>query len=64
MKPSPARLLVLPILLPWVAESRRDLFVYYVEDADPSLVQPEWIYRVRDSLTRRYVRTPIEGARA
>ena len=34
----------------------RDLFVYYIENGNPELIEPEWIYRIRDSLTQVYVR--------
>ncbi len=33
----------------------RGLLVHYWENADPSLLAPEWIYRMRDSLAREYL---------
>lgn len=42
-------------------ETWRSLFVYYVEDANPALLSPEWIYNTRDSLTRRYVQGNLGG---
>lgn len=45
-----------------VGQSWRDLFVHYVENADRGQIQPEWIYRVRDSLTQKHVRGTLEGS--
>jgi hypothetical protein len=42
-------------------ETWRSLFVYYVEDANPAVLTPEWIYNTRDSLTRRYVQGNLGG---
>lgn len=42
-------------------ETWRSLFVYYVEDADPSTLTPEWIYTTRDSLTYQHVRGTLDG---
>ncbi len=39
----------------------RSLFVHYIEDADPSLLETEWIHSVRDSLTQLYVRGTLDG---
>ncbi len=42
-------------------DSRRSLFVYYKDNADPSTITPEWIYATRDSLTRRYMQGNVGG---
>ena len=42
-------------------DSRRSLFVYYKENADPSTITPEWIYATRDSLTKRYMQGNVGG---
>lgn len=46
-----------------LADSWRSLFVYYEENADPSMLTPEWIYATRDSLTNRYLQGTVEGYR-
>ena len=43
------------------AQSWRSLFVYYIEDGDPSMLSPEWIYATRDSLTKRFVQGTVAG---
>lgn len=40
----------------------RDFFIYYVENADPSRISPQWIYQVRDSLTEKFHRGTFEGS--
>lgn len=42
-------------------ETWRSIFVYYVENADPSVMSSEWIYDTRDSLTRTYVQGNLGG---
>lgn len=42
-------------------ETWRSLFIYYIEDANPGVLSPEWIYDRRDSLTRRYVQGNLGG---
>ncbi len=44
-----------------LAQTRREFFVYYVEDVSPDQITPEWIYNTRDSLTRRYLRGNVQG---
>jgi hypothetical protein len=44
-----------------LSDSRRELLVHYVEDADPSRITPEWVYQTRDSLTEAYVRGNVAG---
>ena len=38
-----------------LADSWRSIFAYYIENADPSVMSPEWIYATRDSLTRQWL---------
>lgn len=45
-----------------LSKTWRDLFVYYIEDGDPSTIRPEWIYRVRDSLSQEYMEGTFEGS--
>mgnify|MGYP006270566907 CR=1 FL=1 len=44
-----------------LADSRRELFFYYIDNASASRITPEWIYATRDSLTRRYLRGNMGG---
>lgn len=44
-----------------LAETRREFFVYYIENASPSRITPEWIYATRDSLTRKYMQGSVRG---
>jgi len=44
-----------------LAKTRREFFVYYIEDASPDRITPEWIYATRDSLTRKYFRGNVTG---
>lgn len=44
-----------------LSDTRRGLFIYYKENADPSQLTPEWIYSTRDSLTERYLRGNVGG---
>lgn len=44
-----------------LAQTRREFFVYYVEDVSPDEITPEWIYNTRDSLTRRHLRGNVKG---
>lgn len=45
-----------------LTQTWRDLFIYYIEDADPSVLSSTWIRQVRDSLTEKYVRGTLEGS--
>ncbi len=38
-----------------LSDTWRSVFIYYIEDANPQILSPEWIYSTRDSLTRRYI---------
>lgn len=44
-----------------LAKTRREFFVYYEENADPSKLSPEWLYATHDSLTREYLRGNVAG---
>lgn len=44
-----------------LSDTRRGLFVYYEENADPSQLSPEWVYATRDSLTKRYLQGNVGG---
>lgn len=43
------------------ARSWRSLFVYYIEDGDPSMLSPEWVYATRDSLSKRFIQGSVAG---
>jgi hypothetical protein len=44
-----------------LAETRREFFVYYVDDVSPDQITREWIYAKRDSLTRRHLQGNVTG---
>lgn len=44
-----------------LAQTRREFFVYYKENASPSELTPEWIYATHDSLTREHLRGNVSG---
>lgn len=44
-----------------LSDTWRSLFVWYEENADPAVLEPEWIYSIRDSLTRTYVQGNLGG---
>ncbi len=44
-----------------LAETRREFFVYYIDDVSPDQITPKWIYAKRDSLTRRHLRGNVTG---
>jgi len=44
-----------------LSDTRRGLFVYYEDNADPSQLSPEWAYATRDSLTKRYLQGNVGG---
>lgn len=44
-----------------LAKTRREFFVYYVEDVSPDRITPEWIYTKRDSLTRAHFQGNVTG---
>lgn len=44
-----------------LAQTRREFFVYYIENASASRITSEWIYNTRDSLARKYLRGSISG---
>ncbi|MFV1980955.1 MAG: DUF4837 family protein, partial [Rhodothermia bacterium] len=45
-----------------LSDTWREFFVYYVDDADPNDLTPEWILATRDSLTKQYIRGTFEGS--
>lgn len=44
-----------------LAETRREFFVYYKENARPGELSPEWVYATHDSLTREHFRGNVSG---
>jgi len=44
-----------------LAQTRREFFVYYKENASPSTLSPDWLYATHDSLTREYLRGNVAG---
>ena len=44
------------------SNSWRSFFVYYEDGANPNDLTPEWIYSVRDSLTKKYIQGEVAGA--
>jgi len=44
-----------------LAQTRREFFVYYKENASPSQLTPEWVYTTHDSLTRKHFRGNVRG---
>ncbi len=44
-----------------LTDTRRELFIHYVEGMAPSDITPEWIYSTRDSLTEKYLRGNVAG---
>ncbi|PEN08023.1 DUF4837 domain-containing protein [Longimonas halophila] len=44
-----------------LTDTRRELFVHYVDGMAPSDITPEWIYATRDSLTEKYLRGNVAG---
>lgn len=44
-----------------LTDTRRELFIHYVDDMAPSDITPEWIYATRDSLTEKYLRGNVAG---
>lgn len=44
-----------------LAQTRREFFVYYEENAKPSQLTPEWVYTTHDSLTREHFRGNVRG---
>lgn len=44
-----------------LAQTRREFFVYYEENASPDQLTPEWIYATHDSLTREHFRGNVRG---
>lgn len=44
-----------------LAKTRREFFVYYVDDMSPDEITPEWVYETRDSLTRKYMQGNVAG---
>lgn len=44
-----------------LSDTRRELVIYYKENAHPSELTADWIYATRDSLTERYLRGNVDG---
>lgn len=44
-----------------LSDTWRSIFVYYIEDANPAVLSPEWIYATRDSLTKQWVQGNAGG---
>jgi len=44
-----------------LAQTRREFFVYYKENASPSTLSPDWLYATHDSLTREYLQGNVAG---
>ena len=44
-----------------LTDTRRELFIHYVDGMAPSDITPEWIYATRDSLTEKYMRGNVAG---
>jgi hypothetical protein len=45
-----------------LSDTWREFFVYYVDNADPTDLTPEWILATRDSLTEKFVRGTYEDS--
>jgi hypothetical protein len=45
-----------------LSDTWREFFVYYVEDADPNDLTPEWVIATRDSLSAKFIRGTFEGS--
>lgn len=44
-----------------LSDTWRGLFVHYIENANPDVLTPEWIYATRDSLTKQYMLGNVRG---
>jgi len=44
-----------------LADTWRSVFVHYIEYANPVLIEPDWIYAIRDSLARTFLRGNVGG---
>lgn len=44
-----------------LSDTWRSIFVYYIEDANPAVLSPEWIYATRDSLTKQWIQGNAGG---
>jgi hypothetical protein len=44
-----------------LTDTWRSMFIYYIEDADPSRLTPEWIYERRDAITKKYIQGNVAG---
>lgn len=44
-----------------LTDTRRELMIYYEENADPSTLTPEWIYNTQDSLMEKYMQGNVAG---
>jgi hypothetical protein len=43
------------------SDSWRSIFVYYVDDASPNVLSPEWIYEARERLTETWITGNLGG---
>ncbi len=44
-----------------LSDTWRNLYVHYVENADPSQLGPDWIYATQDSLMRQFMQGNVRG---
>ncbi|MDE2730892.1 MAG: DUF4837 family protein [Bacteroidota bacterium] len=44
-----------------LSDTWRSLFVHYIDNADPSMLTPEWMLNRRDELTRQYIQGTAGG---
>ncbi len=44
-----------------LSDTWRSIFVYYIENANPAVLTPEWIYATRDSLTKQWIQGNAGG---
>jgi len=45
-----------------LSETWREVFIYYIDDANPDMLTEEWILAKRDSLTEQFVRGTYDGS--
>ena len=42
-------------------DTRREMWIHYIDDADPGKISTDWINAQRDSLNQRYLRGTLDG---
>lgn len=42
-------------------DTRREMWIHYIEGGDPAQITPDWVHEQRDSLNRRYLRGDLDG---